>query len=100
MWKYLIRIVSLALTGLLWYLQEMPSPAVELYDIALEKHKVGIAMMALVSVFLIEVVIAIIANIRNKKAIRRWSDSFLRYIIQEHLNGRNYQTRISILRTK
>ena len=98
MWKFLVRLVSLALTGLLWYLQEMPSPAVEWYDIALEKHKVGCALTALVSVFLIEVIIAIITSIRKKRAIKRWSDSFLRHIIQEHLNGRNYQTRISILR--
>lgn len=98
MWKFLVRLISLALTGLLWYLQEMPSPAVEWYDIALEKHKVGCALTALVSVFLIEVIIAIITSIRKKRAIKRWSDSFLRHIIQEHLNGRNYQTRISILR--
>lgn len=98
MWKFLVRLVSLTLTGLLWYLQEMPSPAVEWYDIALEKHKVGCALTALVLVFLLEVFIAIITSIRKKRAIKRWSDSFLRHIIQEHLNGRNYQTRISILR--
>lgn len=98
MWKFIVRIISLGLTGLLWYLQEMPTPAVEWYDIALEKHKVGCAMTALFSVVIIEIIIAIVTSLRKKRAIRRWSDSFLRHIIEEHLNGRNYQTRISILR--
>lgn len=98
MWRLLGKIAGIAFTVLLWYLQEIPSSSQEWYDLFLKEHKIGIALFALIMAIGFVVIDCYIAYYENKSSIRKWVDSFLKHIIKEHLSGRNFQTRISILR--
>ena len=98
MWKFLLKISGVLLTGLLWYLQEVPQNSLEWYNQFLNKYKINIALVALIVTIAAMVIDAYVDYRRQRSAIERWANSFLKHIVDVHLSGGNYETRISILR--
>lgn len=100
MWKIIVKIIGILFTILLWYLQEIPSDSQTSYDVFLQKYKYEIALIALSIVLFTYIFDATLTYVKNQSAIKKWSNSFLKHIVKEHLGGRNFQTRISILRPR
>lgn len=100
MWKLISKIIGGLFTLLLWYLQEMPKDSQNLYDSFLQKYKYGVALTALIIVFLTYIFDSIATYKKKQSSIQKWSNSFLKHIVKEHLGGRNFQTRITILRPR
>lgn len=98
MWKFLLKISGVFLTGLLWYLQEVPQDSLEWYNQFLNKNKINIALVALVVTIVAMIVDTYIDYRRQRNAIDQWANSFLKHIVDAHLSGGDFETRISILR--
>lgn len=98
MFKLLGKVIGVLLTLLLWYLQELPQKADTWYDMFLKENKINVAICAVWLVIASIVLDYLISYIRKTCDVKRWSESFLKHIIKEHLEGRNFHTRISILR--
>lgn len=94
----IFKIFGIIFTILLWYLQEIPQEPKAWYDIFLSTYKIEIAIGSLFIAIAIYVLDWIFNCIKKQRSVKRWTQSFLKHIIKEHLEGRNYQTRISILR--
>ena len=78
MWKFLLKISGVFLTGLLWYLQEVPQDSLEWYNQFLNKNKINIALVALVVTIVAMIVDTYIDYRRQRNAIDRWANSFLK----------------------
>ena len=100
MLKLLSKIIGIFFTILLWYLQEIPSDSQTTYDVFLQKNKYIVALIALCIVFFTYLFDVALTYWKKQSAIQKWSNSFLKHIVKEHLGGRNFQTRISILRPR
>lgn len=98
MWKFLLKISGVLLTGLLWYLQEVPQDSLEWYNQFLVEHKINIALVALIVTVVAMIIDTYVEHRRQRTAIDRWANSFLKHIVDSHLSGGNFETRISILR--
>lgn len=100
MWNLLSKFAGGLFSLLLWYLQEIPSKPQTWYDNFLSKYKIQIAFCTLCLAILALLLDYLISCYKKQSSIKRWSNSFLKHIVKEHLGGRNYQTRISILRPR
>lgn len=100
MWNLLSKVAGGLFSLLLWYLQEIPSKPQTWYDNFLSKYKIQIAFCTLCLAILALLLDYLISCYKKQSSIKRWSNSFLKHIVKEHLGGRNYQTRISILRPR
>lgn len=92
------KVFGALLTLLLWYLQEIPQKSDSWYDNFLREHKYELALGSLVLCICAYIFEEIYDYIRKRCSVKRWTDSFLKHIIKEHLSGRNFQTRITILK--
>ena len=100
MWKFISRIIGTLFSILLWYLQELPQKPQSKFDEILRNYKYEVALIALVIVLSTIFVNDFITYYKKQNAVQKWSNSFLKHIVKEHLGGRNFQTRISILRPR
>lgn len=98
MLKLLNKVIGVLLTLLLWYLQEIPQEVNIWYDIFLKENKIKVALYAMYFVIATIILDCLLDYISNTSNVKQWSESFLKHIIKEHLEGRNFHTRISILR--
>lgn len=98
LWYLIGKISGVLFTILLWYLQEIPSSSDRQYDIFLREHKILVASVATFIVIVAIVIDNIIDYFARRNKIKNWSKSFLKHIIDEHLDGGDYQTRITIFR--
>lgn len=100
LWYLIGKISGVLFTILLWYLQEIPSSSDRQYDIFLREHKILVASVATFIVIVAIVIDNIIDYFARRNKIKNWSKSFLKHIIEEHLDGGDYQTRITIFRPR
>ncbi|ADY37978.1 hypothetical protein Bacsa_3453 [Phocaeicola salanitronis DSM 18170] len=100
MWKFVCKVIGTLFSILLWYLQEVPQESQSYFDKILRNYKYEVALIALVIVLSTIFVNDFIAYCKRQNAVQKWSNSFLKHIVKEHLGGRNFQTRISILRPR
>lgn len=98
MWKVVRIVLTLSFTGILWYLQEIPGSSKEWYDIFLRAHKYPVFCFALAGDLLTQVTSYLIKTYKTGSITKQWVKKLLEHIVQERLGGRNYQTRISLLR--
>lgn len=98
MWKLLNIAVTIFCTGILWYLQELPDKPSTWYDQFLHNHKNEVFICALLSSLLVQVIFHLLNEFILKNKRKEWINNLLEHIVKEHLGGRNYQTRVSILR--
>lgn len=96
--ELLSKIIGIALTLLLWYLQEMPQISDTWYDNLLKENKYNIALYAMMITIAAISLDYLLSYRKQTKSVKMWMGSFLKHIIKEHLEGRNFHTRISILR--
>lgn len=100
MWTLLSKVAGVLLTILLWYLQELPKDSKEWYDIFLSKYKLSVAWLALFAAIIVYIIDTVANYCKRQNSIKKWSYNFLKHIVKEHLDGRDFQTRISILRPR
>lgn len=100
MWKFICKIIGTLFSILLWYLQELPQESQSDFDKILRNYKYEVALVALIIVLSTIFINDFIAYCKKQNAIQKWSNSFLKHIVKEHLGGRNFQTRISILKPR
>ena len=97
-WHLLEKFIGVLFTILLWYLQEIPDDSNRSYDIFLREHKIVVATIASIFVAVTIFIDDIVDYFTRRNKIKNWSKSFLKHIIDEHLGGGDYQTRITIFR--
>lgn len=99
-WHLLEKFIGVLFTILLWYLQEIPDDSNRSYDIFLREHKIVVATIASIFVAVTIFIDDIVDYFTRRNKIKNWSKSFLKHIIDEHLGGGDYQTRITIFRPR
>lgn len=97
-WRLIGKISGVLLTILLWYLQEIPSDSNRQYDLFLREHKIVVASVAAFIIVAAIIIDDIVDYFTRRNKIENWSKSFLKHIVEEHLGGGDYQTRITIFR--
>lgn len=100
MWKFICKIIGTLFSILLWYLQELPQESQSYFVKFLRNNKYEVALFALAIVLSTIFINDLITYCKKRNAVQEWSNSFLKHIVKEHLGGRNFQTRISILRPR